>query len=198
MDKRTFLKKVAALAASSSIASGTRSAMGSPTGVAEWLLNVEVLESCSCPVFCQCFFTYRKTASGRRHGPQSFPWDALLLPIQLSVSGAQRARPFGTPRGRALLVLGRRRRRLREGKTRMGDPDVRPARFGGSAGRSAQCSAPPALVSAGTLEVLHGRRGRSDLMDGGGAERAGDARRRSDRGDRAEYDARLTRAAGNC
>jgi hypothetical protein len=35
-------------------------------------------------------------------------------------------------------------------------------------------------------------------MDGGGAERAGDARRRSDRGDRAEYDARLTRAAGNC
>lgn len=61
MDKRTFLKKVAALAASSSIAGGTRFAVGNP--IAEWSLNMKILESCSCPVFCQCFFTGKPPAA---------------------------------------------------------------------------------------------------------------------------------------
>jgi len=57
MDKRTFLKSIGMLAASQWLgqpasAQKTTSAASS----AEWLINMTVLESCSCPVFCPCFF----------------------------------------------------------------------------------------------------------------------------------------------
>ena len=67
MDKRTFLKSVAVLAASPSIGGGARTALGSPTAIAEWSLNMDVLESCSCPVFCQCFFTGKPPATEDMH-----------------------------------------------------------------------------------------------------------------------------------
>lgn len=73
MDKRTFLKGMAVLAASPSIRGNTLASLGRPVGNArrplaawpfdEWSLNVDVLESCSCPVFCQCFFTDKPPAS---------------------------------------------------------------------------------------------------------------------------------------
>lgn len=69
MDKRTFLKAVAALAAPPSMGFRARSAPASPTAIAEWSLNMDVLESCSCPVFCQCFFTGKPPAAeGMHHG----------------------------------------------------------------------------------------------------------------------------------
>ena len=72
MDKRTFLKSVAVLAASPSIGGGTPTAMESPSEIAAWSLNMNVLESCSCPVFCQCFFTGKPPATegmGHEHTP---------------------------------------------------------------------------------------------------------------------------------
>lgn len=54
MNKRTFLKSVGALAASQwfeTVGFGAKDA-----GAEAWSINMTVLESCSCPVFCPCFF----------------------------------------------------------------------------------------------------------------------------------------------
>lgn len=53
MDKRTFIKSLAIMTAPASF-EGT--AADRPAR-ADWALRVSVLESCSCPVFCQCFFS---------------------------------------------------------------------------------------------------------------------------------------------
>jgi hypothetical protein len=63
MDKRTFLKSVAAFAAAPSIGAGPRTALAGAPEIADWSLNLDVLESCSCPVFCQCFFTGKPPAA---------------------------------------------------------------------------------------------------------------------------------------
>lgn len=57
MDKRSFIKSLAVMSAPASF---EKVAWGAGTGAAahaDWSLRVSVLESCSCPVFCQCFFT---------------------------------------------------------------------------------------------------------------------------------------------
>lgn len=57
MDKRVFIKGVAALAATPAIGHDESNAAGLPTGKPDWSLNMDVLETCTCQVFCQCFFT---------------------------------------------------------------------------------------------------------------------------------------------
>ena len=66
MDKRTFLKSLAVLTAASSVR-GRLFAAERHSEDAEWAINVSVLESCSCPVFCQCFFTGKPPASMTMH-----------------------------------------------------------------------------------------------------------------------------------
>ena len=66
MDKRTFIKSLAAAAAVQALPFRARAlAAPSPSrrGNPAWALNVDVLESCSCPVFCQCFFTDKPPAT---------------------------------------------------------------------------------------------------------------------------------------
>lgn len=71
MNKRTFLKSMAMLAATRALG---RTALAderpqSPPArdAAAWAIDVSVLESCSCPPFCACFFTGKPpaTAVGR-------------------------------------------------------------------------------------------------------------------------------------
>ena len=68
MDKRTFLKSLAMLAAAPALGDGLFAAQATPVVDEDWTLNVSVLESCSCPVFCQCFFTGKPPASHEAHG----------------------------------------------------------------------------------------------------------------------------------
>lgn len=57
MDKRTFLK-TAFGGAAAGILGRHAIALGGPVQRAsEWALEIGVIESCSCRVFCQCFFT---------------------------------------------------------------------------------------------------------------------------------------------
>ncbi len=61
MDKRAFLK-TAAVGAMSSLIAPRLIAATAPSDTrraadAEWSLEIAVMESCSCRVFCQCFFT---------------------------------------------------------------------------------------------------------------------------------------------
>jgi len=57
MDKRLFIRGIAALAAAPAIANGGSNAAPVPTRKPDWSLNMDVLETCTCQVFCQCFFT---------------------------------------------------------------------------------------------------------------------------------------------
>jgi len=66
MDKRTFLKSMAAVAATQAVRLRRDSLTARLPALRltpPWTLNVDVLESCSCPVFCQCFFTDKPPAS---------------------------------------------------------------------------------------------------------------------------------------
>lgn len=66
MNKRTFIKSLAAVAATQTLFLRTRSLAAQPSAPRKspaWALSVDVLESCSCPVFCQCFFTDKPPAS---------------------------------------------------------------------------------------------------------------------------------------
>lgn len=71
MDKRAFLTGIAAVAATASMVRRTQSASATDRGDLEWSLSMNVLETCSCPVFCQCFFTSKPPAAripaGARH-----------------------------------------------------------------------------------------------------------------------------------
>ena len=67
MDKRRFLKSLGVLAASRWVGGGMAVAEQGADRNESWALNVSVLESCSCPVFCQCFFTGKPPASPGMH-----------------------------------------------------------------------------------------------------------------------------------
>lgn len=69
MDKRAFLKSIGLVAASHWL-EGTGLAADSGTAApAAWALNITVVESCSCPVFCPCFFDRPvPETSSVRHG----------------------------------------------------------------------------------------------------------------------------------
>jgi hypothetical protein len=56
MDKRTFLKSISLLAASEWLSSVFAETPAQSTPSTEWAINMQVLESCDCPVFCPCFF----------------------------------------------------------------------------------------------------------------------------------------------
>lgn len=62
MDKRSFLKGMGLLAASPLLSDSVLHAEDDAAS-ADWSLNMDVIESCSCPVFCQCFFTGKPPAS---------------------------------------------------------------------------------------------------------------------------------------
>ena len=61
MNKRAFLKTAAAGAVTSLFSPRLFAAPAPSVGAhrtdAEWALEIDVMESCSCRVFCQCFFT---------------------------------------------------------------------------------------------------------------------------------------------
>lgn len=64
MQKRTFIQSMALLAASSVVRADRLAAWKPrPRKDLAWALNLDVLETCSCPVFCQCFFTDKPPAS---------------------------------------------------------------------------------------------------------------------------------------
>jgi len=67
MDKRLFLQRLSALVAIPA-APKFATAASEPAQDLAWALNVSVLESCSCPVFCQCFFSGKPPAAeGMEH-----------------------------------------------------------------------------------------------------------------------------------
>ena len=70
MDKRTFLRSLAMVTAVPAL---NRRLFAAPDAAqsADWAINVSVLESCSCPVFCQCFFTGKPPASMAMHDGHS-------------------------------------------------------------------------------------------------------------------------------
>ncbi len=78
MDKRTFVKSLGLLAASTSIRGPDLAALERLTGFPapdgrrarrsdDWALNMDVIESCSCPVFCRCFFVGSPPATPAIH-----------------------------------------------------------------------------------------------------------------------------------
>ena len=71
MNKRAFLKSVGALAVSRLLSTTAVSASKPEQGAASWSLNMDVLESCSCPVFCPCFFTGKPPATAGMHSGHS-------------------------------------------------------------------------------------------------------------------------------
>jgi hypothetical protein len=56
VNKRTFLKSMGLLAASQWLHTTGFSAETKAAASTAWALNMTALESCSCPVFCPCFF----------------------------------------------------------------------------------------------------------------------------------------------
>ena len=70
MDKRTFLKSIGLLAAAQSFGKDLV-ASAEAKDTPGWSLNMDVLESCSCPVFCQCFFTGKPPATAGTHAGDS-------------------------------------------------------------------------------------------------------------------------------
>ena len=66
MDKRAFIMSICVLAAFRWVGSSLFAA-DAPKAGAAWALNMNVLESCSCPVFCQCFFTGKPPAMSAMH-----------------------------------------------------------------------------------------------------------------------------------
>lgn len=69
MDKRTFLKSMGLLAASQWLDRAGFAADNGAAPPAAWALNMTVVESCSCPVFCPCFFDNPvPESSSVRHG----------------------------------------------------------------------------------------------------------------------------------
>lgn len=71
VNKRTFLKSAGALAISRLISSPVASPLEPTEATSAWSLNMDVLESCSCPVFCQCFFTGKPPATAEMHSGHS-------------------------------------------------------------------------------------------------------------------------------
>ena len=71
MDKRTFLKSTGLLFASGWL-NGTRLiAETNSAAASSWSINMMVLESCSCPLFCPCFFDKPVPETTSMHHGQS-------------------------------------------------------------------------------------------------------------------------------
>jgi hypothetical protein len=39
-----------------------------PQGASDWSFNATIIEACSCPMFCQCYFNTSPSAEHRGHG----------------------------------------------------------------------------------------------------------------------------------
>src|SRR5262245_55245814 len=46
-------------------APATQPAAAAPAGKADWSMNATIIEACSCPMFCQCYFNLQPAS----HGP---------------------------------------------------------------------------------------------------------------------------------
>jgi hypothetical protein len=58
----------AMLVAAISLAAGAAAVHGAGTPVADWAMNATVIEACSCPMFCQCYFNTKPASHGGHEG----------------------------------------------------------------------------------------------------------------------------------
>ena len=87
----------------------------------DWAANLTVIEACSCPMFCQCYFNAKPAAHGGHEGHAA----PALLPGQQRLQDQQG--PLRGHQARRRQVLDRRRpgRRLLEGPDGLGRPLLR-------------------------------------------------------------------------
>lgn len=45
---------------------------GSPESATEWQMNATIIEACSCPMFCSCYFNDKPTEHAGHHGGEHF------------------------------------------------------------------------------------------------------------------------------
>lgn len=58
----------AMLALTASLAAGAAAVYGAGTPAADWAMNATVIEACSCPMFCQCYFNTKPASHGGHEG----------------------------------------------------------------------------------------------------------------------------------
>jgi uncharacterized protein DUF1326 len=58
----------AILVAAVGLAAGAAAVHGAATTAADWHMNATVIEACSCPMFCQCYFNSKPASHGAHEG----------------------------------------------------------------------------------------------------------------------------------
>jgi hypothetical protein len=58
----------AMLVAAVGLTAGAAAVYGAATSVADWHMNATVIEACSCPMFCQCYFNTKPASHGGHEG----------------------------------------------------------------------------------------------------------------------------------
>jgi hypothetical protein len=58
----------AMLVAAVGLAAGAAGVYGAATPAADWAMNATVIEACSCPMFCQCYFNTKPASHGGHEG----------------------------------------------------------------------------------------------------------------------------------
>ena len=96
----------------------------------EWSMNASIIEACSCPMFCQCYFNEKPAGHGEHagHGEGGEHFCKFNNALQ---SEPRKLWPDQTRR-REVLGGGRSRRRFLEGPDGLGGPDLRSCGHAGS------------------------------------------------------------------
>ena len=58
----------ATLVAAIGLAAGAAAVHVAATPAADWAMNATVIEACSCPMFCQCYFNTKPASHGGHEG----------------------------------------------------------------------------------------------------------------------------------
>jgi len=58
----------AMLVATVGLAAGAAAVFGATTPAPDWAMNATVIEACSCPMFCQCYFNTKPASHGAHEG----------------------------------------------------------------------------------------------------------------------------------
>src|SRR5262245_51787667 len=58
----------AMLLAAAGLAAGSAAVYVAAAPVADWAMNATVIEACSCPMFCQCYFNTKPAGHGAHEG----------------------------------------------------------------------------------------------------------------------------------
>jgi hypothetical protein len=56
------------LVVAAGLAAGAAGVYGATTPAADWAMNATVIEACSCPMFCQCYFNSKPASHGGHEG----------------------------------------------------------------------------------------------------------------------------------